>query len=161
MNMLLKSLAILLATTGLAVAADDTAEVVLTLKFEQGTSEAVEFSLEDLIAIEVSEFTTTTIWTTGPQTFSGVSLKAFLSSQGIESGTILASAINDYTVEIPVSDATIDGPMIAYRLNGEEMSIRDKGPLWIVYPYDSKPEYQAEVIYSRSIWQLDRFAIVD
>ena len=161
MNMLTKTLAILLATAGAAVASDDAAEVVLTLSFENGTSETVEFSLEDLNAIEEREFTTTTIWTTGPQTFSGVSLDTFLSAQGIESGTILASAINDYTVEIPVGDAVTDGPMIAYRLNGEEMSIRDKGPLWIVYPYDSKSEYQAEVIYSRSIWQLDRIAIVD
>jgi hypothetical protein len=34
------------------------------------------------------------------------------------------------------------------------MSVRDKGPLWLIYPYDSKAEYQSETIYSRSIWQL-------
>ena len=84
-----------------------------------------------------------------------------MQSQGIESGTIQARAINDYTVSIPVSDAVGDGPMIAYRLNGEEMSIRDNGPLWIVYPYDSKSAYQTEVIYRRSIWQLDRLTIAD
>lgn len=161
MNMLSISFAMLLTAVGTAVASDDLADVVLTLNFASEMAEAVEFTLEDLNAIGERQFSTTTIWTTGPQTFSGVSLDAFLSSQGIENGTILASAINDYTVEIPVSDAVIDGPMIAYRLNGEEMSIRDKGPLWIVYPYDSKSEYQAEVIYSRSIWQLDRIEIVD
>jgi hypothetical protein len=32
--------------------------------------------------------------------------------------------------------------------------VRDKGPLWVVYPYDSKPDYQSELIYVRSIWQL-------
>ncbi|SHH41349.1 hypothetical protein SAMN05444003_3074 [Cognatiyoonia sediminum] len=161
MSIFFKLFAILLVTTGLAIASEDSAEVVLTLRFENRTQEPVEFTLEDLNAFGEDQFSTTTIWTTGPQTFSGVSLKSFLNSLGIENGTILASAINDYTVEIPVSDAVIDGPMIAYRLNGEEMSIRDKGPLWIVYPYDSKSEYQAEVIYSRSIWQLDRIAIVD
>ena len=47
------------------------------------------------------------------------------------------------------------GPIIAYERNGKEMSVRSKGPLWIVYPYDSNPSYKTEAIYSRSIWQLE------
>jgi hypothetical protein len=39
------------------------------------------------------------------------------------------------------------------------MTVRDKGPLWIVYPYDAKPEYRQELIYSRSIWQLDHIEV--
>jgi hypothetical protein len=39
------------------------------------------------------------------------------------------------------------------------MSVRDKGPLWVIYPYDSD-DYRSEVIYSRSIWQLDRLEVV-
>jgi len=40
------------------------------------------------------------------------------------------------------------------------MSVREKGPLWVIYPYDSDAKFRTEVIYSRSIWQLDRLAIV-
>ena len=72
-----------------------------------------------------------------------------------------ATAINDYAVEIPVSDAVVGGPIVAYFLNGEPMSVRDKGPLWIVYPFDADPHYQTEVIYSRSIWQLDRIELIE
>ncbi|MEC8574513.1 MAG: oxidoreductase, partial [Pseudomonadota bacterium] len=39
------------------------------------------------------------------------------------------------------------------------MSLRDKGPLWIVYPFDSDPAYQTEAIYSRSIWQLEEITV--
>ncbi|RYH00523.1 oxidoreductase, partial [Salipiger sp. IMCC34102] len=77
----------------------------------------------------------------------------------VDGGTLLATAINDYTVEIPVSDAVEGGPIIAYQMDGAEMQVRDKGPLWIVYPYDDTPEYRSEVIYSRSIWQLDRIEV--
>ena len=52
------------------------------------------------------------------------------------------------------------GPIIAYMMNGEEMSVRNKGPLWLVYPYDLNHEYRSEVIYSRSIWQLDRIDVL-
>ncbi|MFT6535657.1 MAG: hypothetical protein ACJAQU_000554 [Loktanella salsilacus] len=118
-----------------------------------------EFALEDLKSLPVSSFETTTIWTEGPQTFEGVSLSDLLAYLEVTDGTIRATAINDYSVTIPMSDATEDGAMIAYLNNKEPMSRRDKGPLWIVYPYDSDIEYQTETIYSRSIWQLDRLAI--
>ena len=49
--------------------------------------------------------------------------------------------------------------MIAYERNGAVMSVRDKGPLWIVYPYDSNPDYQTEEIYARSIWQLEKITV--
>jgi hypothetical protein len=45
-------------------------------------------------------------------------------------------------------------------MNGAEMSIRDKGPLWIVYPYDASDDFRSEVVYSRSIWQLDRIEVI-
>ena len=48
---------------------------------------------------------------------------------------------------------------MAFLNNGEPMSIRDKGPLWIIYPFDDNPDYQTEVIYSRSIWQLDQIHV--
>jgi hypothetical protein len=79
---------------------------------------------------------------------------------GVNDGRLLATAINDYTVEIPLSDAVEGGPIIAYLMDGEEMSIRDKGPLWVIYPYDSDADFRSEVVYSRSIWQLDRLEIL-
>ena len=122
--------------------------------------EATEFDMPALEAMEADEFETTTIWTEGPQTFKGVPLAALLDNLGVTEGTVKATAINDYAVEIPVEDAIEGGPIIAYRLNGDLMSVRDKGPLWVVYPYDSDDAYQTEVIYSRSIWQLDRIEIL-
>ena len=82
-----------------------------------------------------------------------------MKQMGVTDGTLLATAINDYTVEIPVSDAVPGGPIVAYLMDGQEMPVRDKGPLWIVYPYDSSAAYRSEVVYSRSIWQLDRIEV--
>ena len=129
------------------------AETLLTVTHDDVVTEYDLAALEALGAVTVE---TSTIWTDGVQTFTGVPLTAFADLLEIEDGVFLASAINDYTVEIPVSDAVAGGPIIAFLNDGKPMSIRDKGPLWVIYPYDSNPDYQAEVIYSRSIWQLDR-----
>lgn len=134
------------------------AETLLTVTHQE---EVIEYDLAALEALGAVTIETETIWTDGSQTFTGVPLANLVEQLGLEDGVILASAINDYTVEIPVTDAVEDGPIIAYLNNSEPMSVRDKGPLWIVYPYDSNPEYQAELIYSRSIWQLDRIETSD
>ena len=144
-------------TMGLASAAaaqDEEAVLNVTL-----AGETHNFTLSDLQSMPVSSFETTTIWTDGAQEFVGVSLKDLFDTLNVEDGTITATAINDYAVEIPMSDAVEDGPIIAYHTNGEEMSRRDKGPLWVVYPYDSDIAYQTELVYSRSIWQLDRISV--
>lgn len=140
-----------------------TDDVVLSITGAFANDSAGDTLLLDrnaLSALGMESFETTTIWTEGTQTFQGVPLSALARHIGVTQGTFFASAINDYTVEIPVSDATEGGPIVAMLLNGQEMSVRDKGPLWIVYPYDSSVEYRSEVIYSRSIWQLDRIKVV-
>lgn len=127
----------------------------------KNAGDAAQFDLEMLRELGATEFSTSTIWTDGEQRFTGVSLHVLMGALGVKDGTLRATAINDYTVEIPVADAVPGGPMIAYEMNGNTMSIRDKGPLWVIYPYDQNADYRTEVIYSRSIWQLDRIEAVE
>lgn len=117
------------------------------------------FDAEMLGMLPVVEFATSTIWTDGQQTFTGVSLVDLLAHVGSEGTSISATAINDYAIEVPLSDIADGAPILAYMMNGSPMSVRDKGPLWVVYPYDSDPKYQTEVVYSQSIWQLDRIVV--
>jgi hypothetical protein len=166
--MFLRVIVTLLATSLMAQAApaqtlaEPAGEVVLTVTGDIAVTNADGAAVFDRAMLEAMapvEFTTTTMWTDGPQVFRGVLLLDLLAMLGVAGGTIRATAINDYAVDIPVSDAVEGGPVVAYLLNGQPMSVRDKGPLWIVYPYDSKREYRSEVIYSRSIWQLDRMEV--
>lgn len=119
-----------------------------------------QFDLEMLQALGAVEYQTTTIWTEGKQTFTGVKLGTLMEALQVEGGVIKATAINDYSVEIPFDDAENGTALIAYLRNGDPMSVRDKGPLWIVYNFDSEAALQSEVYYSRSIWQLDRIEVL-
>jgi len=123
--------------------------------------EAAVFDRAMLESMETVTFTTSTIWTEGPQTFTGVPLSELMEAVGATGSSMKATAINDYAVDIPREDWVQDGPILAYLNDGEEMPVRDKGPLWVVYPYDLNASYQSEVIYSRSIWQLDRIGVVE
>ena len=137
------------------------AQMTLELTVSGSEAQSTEFSLEDLDALDQAEFTTSTIWTDGPVTFSGVPLKTLLATIQADGTAIEMVALNDYKVVMPLSDVESDVPIIATRMNGAPMSVRYKGPYWIVFPYDQDARYQTETIYSYSIWQLNRLNVVD
>lgn len=122
--------------------------------------DAAQFDFDMLAGLPATTFKTTTIWTDGAQEFTGVALNTLFENLGAAGSHLIASAINDYHVEIPMTDAAEGGPILAYMRNGTEMSVRNKGPLWIVYPYDSDESFRTETIYARSIWQLDRIQVI-
>ena len=153
----------LCAATALSISSAAFAgEPILTVTGDVATSasgQGWQFEQADLEAMPRATIETTTIWTDGVQRFEGVSLHVLLDHVGAQPGTIRAVALNDYAVEIPTSDAMEGGPIVAYLRDGQTMSVRDKGPLWIIYPYDANEAYRSEEIYARSIWQLDRLQI--
>jgi len=116
----------------------------------------VVLSRADLESLPQQKFATTTIWTPGVLTFSGPPLRTVLATAGIETGRVELIAINDYRVVVRVDDLGPEVPILATRLDGEAFSRREKGPLWLVYPYDSDPAFQNELVYARSIWQIVR-----
>lgn len=138
------------------------AEVMLEVQIlrDDGVADrTLDLTEADLRAMGQDVIMTSTPWTEGVQTFEGVALSTLLAKLNVTSGTMYMYAVNDYRIEVPLSDAKSDGPIIAYATNGEPMPLRDKGPLWLVYPYDSNADFRSETIYSRSIWQLNRIEI--
>ncbi len=117
--------------------------------------------LDSLDSMQQVEFSTATIWTEGKVQFSGVPVVSILEAVQAEGTTLRMSALHDYTVEMPMVDLEEDVPIVATRMNGQTMSVREKGPYWIVYPYDRNPEYRTEVKYAQSVWQLKALAVTD
>ena len=97
---------------------------------------------------------TSTSWTDGVPTFEGVRLADVLAKVGAKGKIIVATALNDYSVEIPISDATDYNVPLADTMNGKKLSVRNEGPLWIVYPRDAHAELKTESFNDRWIWQL-------
>lgn len=124
------------------------------------TTKELQIDIAMLESLPKTTIKTSTPWTEGVASFEGVKLRDLLDAAQAKGANLKAVALNDYAVELPVSDAEL-GAIVAFRLNGAEMSIRDKGPLWIVYPFDDRPELKSETIYSRCIWQLKSLIVSD
>lgn len=117
------------------------------------------YSMTELRGLGTTEITTSTPWTEGVETFTGVPLARILGDAVPAGATLRLIALNDYEGVMPVAEVETGVPVIAYWRDGRPMSIRDKGPFWVVFPFDSGERYNTEQVYSRSVWQLVRIVI--
>jgi hypothetical protein len=117
------------------------------------------FDLPMLEKLGVSRLETSTAWTEGTPVFEGVLVSDLLKALGAKGDTITAVALNDYKVEIPISDFTAFPVILAYKMNGEILKIRDKGPLWFIYPQDQYPELKTKQTQNKWVWQIKEIQI--
>jgi hypothetical protein len=122
------------------------------------SNEAV-FDRALLESLGSDKITTTTPWSTGADQFEGVRLETLMQALGATGSSVTAHALNDFSTKLPVSDFKRFHPILALKRNGEYMPVRDKGPLFIVYPFDADPELRQQEYYNRSAWQIARLVV--
>lgn len=131
--------------------------VVLTISGKIGVKnvgETVRFDMKMLEALPQHSFTTNTPWYDRPVKFTGPLLADVLAAVKASGSTVSAVAINDYAIKIPVADTKQHKVIVARLLDDKPMAVRDKGPLFVVYPFDDSATLRSSIYYERSIWQL-------
>ena len=134
-----------------------TGPVILTVSGTiQNTNadDGANFDRAMLERIGTTVMTTVTPWTEGEVTFGGVLARDLLSAVGAEGSAVHAIALNDYSADIPFSDLVDGEVLLALTLDGEPMRVRDKGPIWIIYPAESPTELQNRDTRRKMVWQL-------
>jgi hypothetical protein len=126
---------------------------------EKNVGEQAHFDMAMIEALPQHSFTTSTPWFDKPVKFTGPYLSDVLSAVKASGTLVYAVAINDYKITIPVGDAEKYKVIVARLLNDQKISVREKGPLFVVYPFDSSSELRTSTFYERSIWQLKALEI--
>lgn len=144
---------------GAAPAAPSAAKgkVVLTVQGNAAAGQAArktDFDMATLEALPQHSFNTATPWFKNARTFSGPLLRDVLAAAGVSGTELRAVALNNYKVNIPMEDVQKWDMLLATRLDGQPMAVRDKGPLFIIYPFHAHEVLRSERFYSRSAWQL-------
>jgi hypothetical protein len=114
----------------------------------------IEFDLYALENLGLSRLTTWTPWTDGEIEFEGVWARRLMAAVGARGSEVEARALNDYKEVIPLEDFHRYDVLLAMRMNGQLMRARDKGPIWIVYPWSGHPELDDFATREKSVWQL-------
>lgn len=151
-------LAIYLATAVALPAQAESPRLVLDGDIKGGAP--VSLSNDDLLDFPQTQFTTSTQWTQGTFQFSGPSLAQVLEYHGAGSGNLRLTALNKYSVEIDRALITSEAPIIANRIDDAPIRRRNNGPFWVIFPYDVSNEYQTEMVFSASVWQLTNITVL-
>ncbi len=136
--------------------------VLLTINGNIGiknTADAAVFDADLLDALPQKSFVTTTPWFKEPTKFTGPLLRDVLQALKANGTSIKATALNDYKVSIPMQDALKYDVILARQVDGKIISVREKGPLFVIYPFDSATELRNLTYYNRSIWQLKALSV--
>jgi hypothetical protein len=131
--------------------------VVLTITgrvHQPNAGNVAQFDMEMLERLPQRSFSTRTPWYPTARKFTGPLLRDVLAAAGAEGSNLRAFALNDYRVDLPAEDARRWDVIVARLLDDKPMAVRDKGPLFIIYPFDAHAELRSTVYYSRSAWQL-------
>ena len=112
-----------------------------------------------LLKLGTHTIRTSTTWTEGVSVFEGVRASDVMALVGANGSIIMATALNDYSVEIPISDFDTYGVIFALRRDGKQLTARDKGPIWPIYPRDDYPELRNRLADKKWIWQLYKMDI--
>lgn len=120
-----------------------------------------EFDLEMLESLPQRVTQTDTPWHENTTTFTGPTMSDLLSVIGATGNTLRITALNNYTIEVPVQDYINYPVIIATRADGNVMTIRQKGPLFVIYPFAEMPELYNEVYFGRSIWQMSEIEVLN
>ena len=113
-----------------------------------------EFDLAMLEQLGLTRLRTWTPWTEGEPEFEGVPARRLMAAVGATGTTVRAVALNDFESAIPLADFERYPVLLATRVDGEQLQVRDKGPIWIVYPWSDHPELDDLPTRRKSVWQL-------
>jgi hypothetical protein len=160
---LLRALATsLLAATAPVVATEPlpapSGPVILTIR-RRIAGGVVRLDRSLLLAGGTDELRTATPFTDGVSNFSGVFASRLLDRLGAGGTRLLTRALNDYAVTIPIDEVLAYPVLLACDQNGRALSVRERGPIWLIYPFSDYPELDDRVHRQRSIWQLTNIEV--
>lgn len=120
-------------------------------------SKTLELSLEQLEAMPQVTVATENEFSDGVVSYRGPLVRDILAQVGLDGlETVRFTAANDYFVDIPTEDFTEYDAILAMEANGEKLSRREKGPLWLMYPISDHAALRDPMYLRRLIWQVVR-----
>ncbi|TDR80173.1 hypothetical protein DFP86_10527 [Paludibacterium purpuratum] len=118
----------------------------------------VVIRIDALNALPMHTITTRTPWA-ARASYTGPLLKDVLEWVGAHGQAVIFSAYDDYSVTIPVSDFNKYQVILAIKKNGKPLTVREKGPVRVVYPMEQFKELQTMNTDSKMIWYVNQIFV--
>jgi hypothetical protein len=144
-------------TSGAGSLSSPTGSVVLTVTgriTNTNAGKTAEFDMAMLEALPGRTAKVSTPWAEGVNSFQGPLTRAVLEAVGAQGTKLKVTALNDYSAEVPAEDFIKFDVILALKKNDAYLPVRNQGPIFVIYPFDTNPSLYNEVYFGRSVWQV-------
>ena len=124
-----------------------------------GCKSTTQLSDAQLLALPQQQFVTHHSWSDDAESFSGPLLQDVLDTTCNNAEKIKLTALNDYAIDMDFSEVKKYQPIVALSVNGKRLSVREKGPLWVMLPLDEH-KISDRSLDGIMIWQLSDITIL-
>jgi hypothetical protein len=139
-------------------------EVVLTVDgniSQTNVGDTLQLDVATLESIGVIQYDVNDPFVKEKITYSGVLLSELLKAAGADAGatTLTLRALDDYSTDMNIADATKWPILLATRANGSYMPIDKNGPIISVFPFDDFPELDHLTYDALWVWSLHEITV--
>lgn len=139
---------------------------IITLMISHGVSATIDFFIiknlegnkikvtrKEMEELPQYSITTSTNFTPKSE-FVGVKFKDIINKYSLHGSKVRAYSLDDYSFTLPIDEMKNYNVLIAYKKDGEYMSISELGPFSIIYPKDNFPELNNLSVNAKTVWQV-------
>lgn len=115
---------------------------------------------KELEALPQTTIRTVSPYFVGKTEFSGPTLQHVVEHFGASGATnITLTALNDYSVAGGFDEVLSMDAVVATRRNGDTMTVRQRGPFWVILPLSDRPDLDNQSYHQFMVWQLNRIEL--
>ena len=136
-----------------------TGDPILTVSGQIGVKNAGDTLVLDMATLEkfgLVEYAVNDPWLNAKNTYQGVLLSEFLKfvDASDTATTLKIIALDDYAVDITITDIEKWTVLLATQTNGAYMTIENNGPTRVIFPYDFYPEIDQLTYKDLWVWNI-------
>ncbi|MFH0265908.1 hypothetical protein [Vibrio rumoiensis] len=133
------------------------AQSAVLLTLESASGQRISLTREELESLPQTTFTTSTPWTKGIHSYQGPKLNLIINKLSQPLNGIRIYALNGYSYDIGIKDLQKYPFVLALQQDSKNMTLRNKGPLWVLVPFDQNPKFISdEKLLNQSVWQVNK-----
>ncbi|WP_316859391.1 molybdopterin-dependent oxidoreductase [uncultured Cohaesibacter sp.] len=112
-----------------------------------------------LASIGMTMLNTHSVYSTNAHDWNGVLMRDLLAYVGAHGQEVEFRALDGYHITIPVSDFFDFDVLLAMQRDGQDLSIRSRGPTRLIYPIDNNRALRSQKYTPRFVWQIEKMTV--
>jgi len=124
-------------------------------------SQAIDekYTLKQLQQLPQHDIETIIPWTNETHRYRGPYLEDVFTLANVKGEWLTMYALDHYQISVNFKKIKKYKPILALQVDGKLLTIRSKGPIWLIFPMSDYEELNAAIYHDYMVWQLLKISV--